>query len=55
MAKDANTKGASLAKGPVAIVGIALLAYGITGLIFGGNGFAAAPAAELYRAPMARP
>ena len=44
MAKDANREGVSLAKGPVAIVGIALLAYGITGLIFGGNGFAADPA-----------
>lgn len=32
-------KGTSLAKGPVAIVGMALLAYGITGLIFGGHGF----------------
>jgi hypothetical protein len=35
-----NGKGISLAKGPVAIVGVALLAYGISGLIFGGHGFA---------------
>ncbi len=30
-------KGVSLAKGPVGIVGIALLAYGISALIFGGH------------------
>jgi hypothetical protein len=33
-------KGISLAKGPVGVIGIALLAYGITGLIFGGHHFA---------------
>jgi hypothetical protein len=33
-------KGISLAKGPVGLIGIALLAYGITGLIFGGHHFA---------------
>jgi hypothetical protein len=38
-----KTKGVSLAKGPVAVVGGLLLAYGITGLIFGGHGFAAHP------------
>jgi hypothetical protein len=43
MAKDSKSKGVSLAKGPVAIVGIALLAYGISGLIFGGNGFTSDP------------
>jgi hypothetical protein len=43
MAKDFNDKGVSLAKGPVALVGIALLALGILGLIFGGNGFTANP------------
>jgi len=31
--------GVSLAKGPVGIIGLILLAYGITGLIFGGNEF----------------
>jgi hypothetical protein len=36
-------KGVSLAKGPVAVVGGLLLAYGITGLIFGGHGFTAHP------------
>lgn len=36
-------KGVSLAKGPVAIVGVALLALGVLGLIFGGNGFTADP------------
>jgi hypothetical protein len=35
-----NDNGTSLAKGPVAIIGIALLAYGVTGLIFGGHHFA---------------
>ena len=32
-------KGVSLAKGPVALIGLALLAYGVTGFVFGGNGF----------------
>jgi hypothetical protein len=32
-------KGVSLAKGPVAIIGLILLAYGVTGLIFGGQDF----------------
>lgn len=32
-------KGVSLAKGPVAILGLAGVVYGILGLIFGGNGF----------------
>jgi hypothetical protein len=36
-------KGTSLAKGPVAVVGIALLALGVLGLIFGGNGFTTDP------------
>ena len=36
-------KGTSLAKGPVAVIGIALLALGVLGLIFGGNGFTADP------------
>src|ERR671939_1670759 len=38
-----KNKGVSLAKGPVAVVGTLLLAYGITGLIFGGHGFTAHP------------
>jgi hypothetical protein len=36
-----SSKGTSLAKGPVAIIGMVLLAYGVTGLIFGGRSFAA--------------
>ncbi len=43
MAKDSNSKGVSLAKGPVALIGIALLVLGILGLILGGNGFTANP------------
>jgi hypothetical protein len=42
MAKN-KQKGVSLAKGPVAIIGMALLAYGITALIFGGHSFRADP------------
>jgi hypothetical protein len=34
-----DTKGTSLAKGPIGLLGLALLAYGITALIFGGHGF----------------
>jgi hypothetical protein len=37
------TKGTSLAKGPASIVGMILLAYGVTGLIFGGNSFDSNP------------
>lgn len=37
--KEKKAKGVSLAKGPVALIGMALLAYGITGLLFGGRGF----------------
>jgi hypothetical protein len=36
-------KGMSLAKGPVAVSGVALLALGLLGLIFGGNGFTSDP------------
>ncbi len=36
-------KGVSLAKGPVALVGFALLAYGVSAFIFGGHSFAADP------------
>jgi hypothetical protein len=35
-----SSKGTSLAKGPIGLIGLALLAYGITALIFGGHGFA---------------
>jgi hypothetical protein len=34
-----TNKGVSLAKGPVAIIGMILLAYGVTALIFGGRSF----------------
>jgi hypothetical protein len=40
MANRQTTKGTSLAKGPVGLIGLALLAYGITALIFGGHSFA---------------
>jgi hypothetical protein len=43
MAREHRDKGVSLAKGPVGIVGIILLAYGVLALIFGGNGFTANP------------
>ena len=43
MARTDRSDGVSLAKGPAGIVGLALLAYGITGLIFGGNGFTSDP------------
>jgi hypothetical protein len=39
MANTYRTKGVSLAKGPVGLIGLVLLAYGITALIFGGHGF----------------
>jgi hypothetical protein len=34
-----KNRGTSLAKGPIGLIGLALLAYGITALIFGGHGF----------------
>lgn len=37
--KEKTEKGTSLAKGPVGLIGLVLLAYGITALIFGGHGF----------------
>ena len=40
MTTKQRTKGTSLAKGPIGLIGLALLAYGITALIFGGHGFA---------------
>lgn len=39
MAKTEKKKGTSLAKGPVGLIGLLLLAYGITALIFGGHSF----------------
>jgi hypothetical protein len=38
-----RTKGTSLAKGPIGLIGLVLLAYGITALIFGGHSFAHHP------------
>ena len=35
-----RTKGISLAKGPVGVIALAFLAYGITALMFGGHSFA---------------
>ena len=40
MASRQKTNGTSLAKGPVGVIGLALLVYGITALIFGGHSFA---------------
>jgi hypothetical protein len=40
MSSTHRTKGVSLAKGPVGLIGLVLLAYGISALIFGGHGFA---------------
>jgi len=37
--RTVESPGVSLAKGPVGIIGLVLLAYGVTGLIFGGNDF----------------
>ena len=39
MARTQQKRGVSLAKGPVLIVGLALLVYGVLALIFGGHGF----------------
>jgi hypothetical protein len=40
MAKSEKTTGVSLAKGPVGVIGLVLVAYGVTALIFGGQSFA---------------
>ena len=37
MATTGKKKGISLAKGPIGLIGLVLLAYGITALIFGGH------------------
>jgi hypothetical protein len=41
--RSTASAGMSLAKGPVSIIGMILLAYGVTGLIFGGNTFDSSP------------
>jgi hypothetical protein len=38
-----TTKGVSLAKGPVALVGLVALVYGVLGLVFGNSNFTAHP------------
>lgn len=49
MSSTRRTKGVSLAKGPVGLIGLVLLAYGISALIFGGHGFAQhAPNGAVY-------
>lgn len=40
MTNTHRTKGTSLTRGPVGLIGLALLAYGITALIFGDHSFA---------------
>jgi|GEM_PF-2804266 len=39
MSEKSTNKGVSLAKGPAAIVGLVLLAFGVTALIFGSHSF----------------
>ncbi len=43
MAKSDEKKGVSLAKGPVLLIGLALLIFGVLALIFGGHGFGMDP------------
>ena len=44
-----RTNGMSLAKGPIGLIGLVLLAYGISALIFGGHSFAQhAPTGAVY-------
>jgi hypothetical protein len=43
MSKTKKTGGVSLAKGPVALIGALLLAYGVTAFIMGGHSFALHP------------
>jgi len=39
MADSTRSKGTSLVKGPAALLGLAALVYGVSGLIFGGDSF----------------
>jgi hypothetical protein len=41
MSRDGRSNGVSLAKGPAGIIGIVLLAFGVTALIFGSHSFTA--------------
>ncbi len=43
MANNKKSKGVSLAKGPAALIGMGMLAWGILNLLFGGRGFTASP------------
>jgi hypothetical protein len=40
MDKTKRTRGVSLAKGPIALIGVLLLAYGVTAFVMGGHSFA---------------
>ncbi len=40
---DSRKKGTSLAKGPVGLLGAAMVAWGILNLVLGGNGFTSSP------------
>jgi hypothetical protein len=40
MARSNEKKGVSLAKGPVWLIGLGLVIFGVLALIFGGHGFA---------------
>jgi hypothetical protein len=51
MARGDTHRGTSLAKGPITLVGGILIAYGITGLIFGGNMFTAHPVSGTVSGP----
>jgi hypothetical protein len=41
--RTSQRRGVSLAKGPVGLIGLLLLAYGLSAVIFGGHSFAAHP------------
>ena len=43
MARRGRKGGVSLAKGPVGLLGLASLAYGVLGLVFGGQSFTSSP------------
>ena len=55
MANNKPSKGVSLAKGPVLVVGLALLIYGVLALIFGGHGFEMDPSRHRDRQEVPRP